>query len=246
MDGSPGPADRSAPDGAGGAAPRPATGGTAMRTGASIDTMEVEAPPARPRDDEADDAEDTDLADALPNAERLVAQAVALAGDDVDAALVDRYWRFAPDEELVGCTPDGLLTAALRHRELAEQRVPGELKLRISEPRDEQQHTVIEIVTDDMPFLVDSATAALVARDLDVHLLVHPILVVHREPLGKLLDVCADVEPDDALDGDELESWMRIETDAIRDKETRLIERLRAQFRPRRPRPALPQGPSPS
>jgi hypothetical protein len=35
----------------------------------------------------------------------------------------------------------------------------------------------------------------------------------------------------------------RGDRDAIRDKETRLIERLRTQFRPRRPRPALPPAP---
>ena len=191
--------------------------------GASIDTLRVEGVPTA--DEDVDDVEDAELDEPVPNVERLVAQAVALAGDDLDEAmLVTRYWRFAADEELVGRSPRGMLEAARRHRELAEQRVPGELKLRLSEA-DNQHHTVIEIVTDDMPFLVDSVTGALTARDLDVHMLVHPILVVHREPLGKLLEVCADVEPDDALSGDQLESWMRIEVDPVRDPDER--EQLR-------------------
>ncbi|MEE6257304.1 NAD-glutamate dehydrogenase [Plantactinospora sonchi] len=194
--------------------------------GASIDTLyDLGLPPEAL----ADDVEDADLDEPVPNAERLVAQAVALAGDDHDAAtLVDRFWRFAPDEELIGFTPEEMLAAAREHRELAQQRVPGELKLRIHEPAPEQQHTVIEIVTDDMPFLVDSVTALLTGHHLDVHLLVHPLVVVRREPLGRLTEVAADVEPDDAIDGDIVESWMRIEVDPIRGPEDRT--RLRAEL----------------
>lgn len=195
-------------------------------TGVSVDTL---YDPALPSEALGDDVDDSDLDEPVPNAERLVAQAVVLAGDDHDAAtLVDRFWRFAPDEELIGFTAEEMLVAARDHRDLAQQRVPGELKLRIHEPAAEQQHTVIEIVTDDMPFLVDSVTALLTAQHLDVHLLVHPLVVVRREPLGKLIEVAADVEPDDAIDGDLVESWMHIEIDPVRDPEVR--DRLRAEL----------------
>ncbi|MER5336030.1 NAD-glutamate dehydrogenase [Micromonospora sp. NPDC002717] len=204
---------------------RPDTGVTGM-TGTSIDTIYDLGLPA---DALADDVEDNELDEPVPNAERLVAQAVALAGDDHDVAtLVSRFWRFAPDEELIGFTAEEMLEAARAHRDLAEQRVPGELKLRIHEPDADQHHTVIEIVTDDMPFLVDSVTALLNARHLDVHLLVHPLVVVRREPLGRLVEVSADVEPDDALAGDLVESWMHIEIDPVRDAAER--EKLRREL----------------
>ncbi|MGN9776828.1 NAD-glutamate dehydrogenase [Micromonospora sp. H33] len=190
------------------------TGVTGL-TGSSIDTIYDMGLPA---DALAEDVEDAELDEPVPNAERLVAQAVALAGDDHDlATLAGRYWRFAPDEELIGFTAEEMLDAARSHRELAEQRVPGELKLRIHSPDADQHHTVVEIVTDDMPFLVDSVTALLNSHHLDVHLLVHPLLVVRREPLGRLVEVAADVEPDDAIAGDLVESWMRIEIDPVRD-----------------------------
>ncbi|GFJ78329.1 hypothetical protein Phou_025090 [Phytohabitans houttuyneae] len=183
--------------------------------GASVDTISDGPLPELPSVDEVEDAE---IDEPVPSTERLVAQAVALAGDDLDsAALVDRFWRFAPDEELIGYTAAEMLGAARSHRELAEQRVPGELKLRISEPDAADDHTVIEIVTDDMPFLVDSVTALLTAHHLDVHLLVHPLIVVRREPLGKLAEVASEVEADDAIDGDIVESWMHIEVDPVRD-----------------------------
>ncbi|WP_349880633.1 NAD-glutamate dehydrogenase [Micromonospora sp. HUAS YX12] len=202
------------------------TGVTGM-TGSSIDTLYDLGLPAKALADESEDAE---LDEPVPNAERLVAQAVALAGDDHDAAtLVDRFWRFAPDEELIGFTAEEMLEAARAHRDLAQQRVPGELKLRIHEPDAEQHHTVVEIVTDDMPFLVDSVTALLNSRHLDVHLLVHPLVVVRREPLGRLTEVSADVEPDDAIAGDLVESWMRIEIDPVRDPAEREMLRRELQ-----------------
>ncbi|PZF90852.1 NAD-glutamate dehydrogenase [Micromonospora deserti] len=201
------------------------TGVTGM-TGSSVDTIYELGLPGEAL---PGDVEDTELDEPVPNAERLVAHAVALAGDDHDAAtLVSRFWRFAPDEELIGFTAEEMLAAARAHRDLAQQRVPGELKLRIHEPDADQHHTVIEIVTDDMPFLVDSVTALLNSHHLDIHLLVHPLVVVRREPLGRLTEVSADVEPDDAIAGDLVESWMRIEIDPIRDPEER--DKLRREL----------------
>ncbi len=190
----------------------------------------VAAPPA------TEESEDTELDEPLPDAERLIAEAVALAGDDLESArLVRRYWRFAPDEDLVGLTAGQMLADARAHRELAAQRVPGELKLRVQDNADGDL-TIVEIVTDDMPFLVDTVTAALVTRGLSVHMLVHPLVVVRREPLGKLSEVCSDVEPDDAIAGDLVESWMRLAVDRVhgdaeRDELRRDIQRVLTDVR---------------
>jgi glutamate dehydrogenase len=181
-----------------------------------VDQWYQQGGPAGPDElDEADEEFPVPL-----TAERLVAQAVAMAGDPEAARLVERYWRFAPDEELVGWSPAELLAAAAGHLELARQRLPGELKLRVSDPGHEHR-TVIEIVVDDMPFLVDSVTGALTARSLDLHLLVHPLVVVRRTPLGALTGVAAELEPDDATAGDLVESWIHIELDPVRDPAAR-------------------------
>jgi glutamate dehydrogenase len=167
-------------------------------------------------------ADEAELDEPLPNGERLVAQAVEVAGaDHATASLVGRFWRFAPDEELVGLAAQEMYDAALAHRELAAVRLPGELKLAITPPTGAQCHTVVQIVTDDMPFLVDSVIALLTAHQLQVHLLVHPLIVVRREPLGAMNELAADVEPDDAIDGDLVESWIRIEIDPVRREEAR-------------------------
>lgn len=193
----------------------------------------VDAGPA-PTDVAPDSDDEGEL--TYPSAEQLIAQTVALAGDDLEMArLAQRYWRFAPDEDLVDRTPAAMLTAPANHVELARQRLPGELKLRVSDggpgaaPASPRSHTLIEIVVDDMPFLVDSITAALTSHNLDIHLMVHPIVVVRREPLGRLTEVAADVEPGDAIAGDLVESWIRIEVDPVGGPRER--ERLRSDLR---------------
>ncbi|MFD0631065.1 hypothetical protein ACFQ9X_04855 [Catenulispora yoronensis] len=52
-------------------------------------------------------------------------------------------------------------------------------------------HTVVEIVTDDMPFLVDSVTSELSRQDRGIHVIIHPVLHVRRDLTGALLEVLA-------------------------------------------------------
>ena len=59
----------------------------------------------------------------------------------------------------------------------------GAPKLRVYNPRLDEHgwqstHTVIEIVNDDMPFLVDSVTMEVNRQGLTLHLIVHPVLTV--------------------------------------------------------------------
>ena len=71
-------------------------------------------------------------------------------------------------------------------------------------------HTVVEIVNDDMPFLVDSVTAALNELGLTVHLVVHPLTKVTRDASGQ---VTALNDPAEAANGAITESFMHIEVD---------------------------------
>ena len=54
---------------------------------------------------------------------------------------------------------------------------------------------MVDIVTDDMPYLVDSVTTELNRHEAEILLLVHPLLRVRRDVTGGLrgiLGVCAD------------------------------------------------------
>ncbi len=55
-------------------------------------------------------------------------------------------------------------------------------------------HSVVEIITDDMPFLVDSVTAGISSLGHDVHLVIHPIIRVKRDAAGALAELVVDDE----------------------------------------------------
>ncbi|GAB2676040.1 NAD-glutamate dehydrogenase [Thalassiella azotivora] len=154
------------------------------------------------------------------------------AKDGDVAALLARYYRHVADEDLRQRDPVDLAGAALSHRQLAGHRTPGTAQVRVITPSVDEQgwqtgHTVVEIVTDDMPFLVDSVTAELTRQHRAIHLVVHPTFVVRRTVTGELVDVL-DVSassvttgrrdpswPDDAC----VESWMHVEIDRETDAE---------------------------
>jgi glutamate dehydrogenase len=104
---------------------------------------------------------------------------------------VRQYYRWMPAEDLAGRNSLDLYGAALAHWGLARRRAPGEPKVRLYNPVFEQHgyqstHTVVEIVSDDMPFLVDSVSMAINRRGYRVHLMIHPVMRVQRDADGEL------------------------------------------------------------
>ncbi len=169
-----------------------------------------------------DPAADATAGESAASVEHLVADAMRMAEQAGSgptepaelAELVSRYWRLVPDAELVGRSPAQLLAATKAHLELARQRLVGELKLDVIR---DPEHTVLLVVTDDMPFLVDSTTAAISAAGLEVSLLAHPQVVVRRAALGALSRVRPEVDPDLAGPDDMVESWIRVEMSPLND-----------------------------
>ena len=102
-----------------------------------------------------------------------------------DAALADRFvrlfYRDVAAADLVERDPLDLYGAALALFRFGQERRPGAPKLRVYNPRLEQHgwqsvHTIVEIVNDDMPFLVDSVGMELNRHGLGVHLVIHPLV----------------------------------------------------------------------
>ncbi|HXV57787.1 MAG TPA: NAD-glutamate dehydrogenase [Gaiellaceae bacterium] len=134
----------------------------------------------------------------------------------------------AEPADLLERTPLDLYGAALAHLHFGGRRSPGEAKVRVYTPQLEEHgwqstHTVVEIVHDDMPFLVDSVSMELNRLGSGVHLIVHPVLRVRRDGSGRLLSVAPhDAQADDG----ELESFIHAEVS--RETEAEDVERIRA------------------
>jgi glutamate dehydrogenase len=107
------------------------------------------------------------------------------------------------------------------------QRTPGESKVRAYTPELEEHgwqstHTVVEIVHDDIPFLVDSVSMELTRLGSGVHLIIHPVLRVRRDEGGALVEVLPHDAP--VADG-ALESFIHVEVD--RETDAASLERIR-------------------
>ncbi|GLK79406.1 NAD-glutamate dehydrogenase [Methylopila turkensis] len=77
---------------------------------------------------------------------------------------------------------------------LLARRAPGAPDIRLSDPEtgDRNEITVVEILNDDMPFLLDSVLAELAERGLSVRLVAHPIIAVERGADGALTRFLGD------------------------------------------------------
>ncbi|MGH1563370.1 NAD-glutamate dehydrogenase [Mumia sp. DW29H23] len=136
---------------------------------------------------------------------------------DVTDALVEAYYQHVPSDEREERSPDALRGAVLSHAELARVREPRQTLLRVWEPTvevdgwDARGHLVLQVVTDDRAFLVDSTAGFLTTGGYGVDWLVHPQLDVVRDEDGEL--VSARVAGSGDGNGAVRESWMYFEID---------------------------------
>ncbi|SCK56967.1 glutamate dehydrogenase (NAD) [Streptomyces sp. WMMB 714] len=154
-------------------------------------------------------------------------------------AFLQRYYLHTAPEDLAGRDPVDILGAAFSHYRLAQNRPQGTANVRVHTPSVDENgwtcttHTVVEVVNDDMPFLVDSVTNLLSREKRGIHLVIHPQMIVRRDVTGKLLEVLdagrdklvpgpggASVEEKRELPHDAVtESWIHVEIDRETERE---------------------------
>ncbi|KPL34867.1 NAD-glutamate dehydrogenase [Streptomyces anulatus] len=162
----------------------------------------------------------------------------ARPGQDTVLAYLQRYYLHTAPEDLSGRDPVDVFGAAASHYRLAENRPQGTANVRVHTPTVEENgwtcsHSVVEVVTDDMPFLVDSVTNELSRQGRGIHVVIHPQVTVRRDVTGKLIEVLSGGPglpksangrkggkgvkaelPHDAL----VESWIHVEIDRETDR----------------------------
>ncbi|GAB3581667.1 NAD-glutamate dehydrogenase [Amycolatopsis endophytica] len=148
-------------------------------------------------------------------------EAAAQHAPDI-AELIRLYYRHIPADEILGDDPVDLVGAVRSHQQFAQSRVPGRPAVRLLNPTTAEDGwtrdaTVVQIVTDDMPYLVDSITAKLARDGVQVQRLVHPIVVVTRDITGELNEIHPGADVGNPPEGAVAESWMYVEIDLITD-----------------------------
>ncbi len=126
---------------------------------------------------------------------------------------VRQYYHWVPARDLTNRNALDLCGAVVAHWKTARHRPGGEAKVRVYNPDVERDgwhspYTVIEIVSDDMPFIVDSVTMELSRQGYGIELVVHPVMRVLRDADGGLIEV---LEPGAAAPGHLSESVIHAE-----------------------------------
>ena len=139
------------------------------------------------------------------------------ATSNVSSALEALYARHTPDLDHTGAQRATLVAAARSHHRMAVRRVAGQELIRIRPMDDEEAlagvrgGAVVEIVTDDMPYLVESVLAAVGRAGRRGPAVIHPIVVVERTPDGELREVLPDADPAEPPPGAIAESWIHVD-----------------------------------
>lgn len=137
---------------------------------------------------------------------------------DTVGALIKSYFRHVAPEDVCDRSDVDLYGALASHYKLAAMRPQGTAQVRVFTPGVSDHgwsacgHSVVEVVTDDMPFLVDSLTMELARQLREVYVVIHPQFDVTRDITGELREV-APVEDGSVrpLAEAQRESWMHIE-----------------------------------
>jgi glutamate dehydrogenase len=160
-------------------------------------------------------------------------QAPGGGSEDSVACYLRAYYQRVATEDLA--PPSRLAAAAQAHARLGQTRPQGRALVQVREPGDARLHPVsrsglvVDIVTDDMPYLVDSVTTELNRHEAEIQLLVHPQLRVRRDVTGALHNILGVTGDDVPEPGEQTESWIHVELGPPRDKVT--AEELAAGLR---------------
>ncbi len=169
-----------------------------------------------------------------------IIESVHAALKDDDQALADfaaAFYAGGAAEDLVTYTPQELTEFARLAWQDFQTHELGTHRVSITNPEFKAQGkkadelTVIEVVNDNMPFLVDSVLDEIQDSKLEVHLVLHPTFIVERDTDGKLTSAIRQKRK--AKRADRQESLIHIHVSRLDNEEARdaLNERLNLVLR---------------
>ncbi len=128
-------------------------------------------------------------------------------------SFVELFYANVPWEDLSELSSTSLVNSIYESWKFDQVRLPGETKIRVfTDKRDVRGHpvfhTIVEVINDNMPFLVDSVAGAINSLGYSISLIVHPVMHVERDKNHNLKVIKKRIDGD--KDG-QYESFIRCE-----------------------------------
>jgi len=137
------------------------------------------------------------------------------------------YYHRLPDEDFSPAATEELISAALKHRKFGAIRKPGETLISISNIdsslTDPEPCTVINLVSNDRPFLVDTLTILLNNQNFTIHRTIHPVFQVRRSKANRIT-VIKRFHPEADDDAFIAESFLQFHVDYLPSSEHKQLE----------------------
>ncbi|MFI4913815.1 MAG: NAD-glutamate dehydrogenase [Steroidobacterales bacterium] len=129
------------------------------------------------------------------------------------AALL-RAWRHSlASEEWHALDTASLTAACARQLQFGRRRRRGQTLLRVFNDAAHEAYSIVELITEDMSFLVDTLALALAQSGLSVQLVIHPVVHARRDARGLLRALTSAAAVDRA--GSVAESWQYLRIDRL-------------------------------
>ena len=116
------------------------------------------------------------------------AKLLAKRKSGVPNGFVAKLFELTAPEDLRHCGAPELADVAEQSWSFLAERQPSAPKIRFEPLPGARGVCVLEIVNDDMPFLVDSVVGELTSRGFEIRLFVHPVFLVRRDAAGRLVE----------------------------------------------------------
>ncbi len=137
------------------------------------------------------------------------------------AGFIAAYFENTDPDEIAARSTATLYAIANAHwRLLDTPRAAQSTRVRVFNPTLAEdgfvsEHTVVQIVQDDLPFLVDSVTMAINRSGRTAHWIVHPLMSVGRDAQGRIARASNAASAAEAGNTDPVESLILVECDRI-------------------------------
>jgi glutamate dehydrogenase len=158
---------------------------------------------------------------------RFAQQKVPKEQSKLFAVFAQQYYAHTDLETLASCAVENLAAALASHWNLLYQRLPGQAKIRVYNPSLEKdgwetKYSVVQLVTDDKPFLVDSTRMEVNRQGFNIYFSVHlGNIKLRRNQQGKVIEV---LPYDTALADKQVEALVYLEID--KESDTEILNKL--------------------